>query len=74
MVVLRVSFQVQCVEQVVVPSIQKLVEDVEVPLTVVLVNYTGFLQQVVQDVSAHWCPLVTEKEKNGATVKSRFKL
>lgn len=62
MVVLRLSFQIQRGKQIVVSSIQKLIEDVEVPLTVVLVHYTGFFQQVVQDVTAHWCPLggVTE--------------
>lgn len=57
LVVLRVSLKVQRVKQVVIPSIQKLIEDVEVPLAVVLVYYTRFLQQVVQDVTANWCPL-----------------
>lgn len=65
-VVLRVSFQTQCVKQVIITSIQKLIEDVEVPLTVVLVYYSGFFQQIVQDVTAHWCPLgKVRAESNG---------
>lgn len=62
---LRVSFQVQCVEQVIVRSIQELIEDVEVPLTLVLVHHSWFLQQVVQDVTAHRCPLGKISKQDG---------
>lgn len=64
-VVLGDSFEVQRVEQVIVSSIQKLIEDVKVSLTVVLVHDTRFLQQVVQDVTTHRCPLeeVTQKDE-----------
>lgn len=66
LIFLRVSFQFQCTEQIIVSSIQELIEDVEVPLAVVLVHHPRFLQQVVQDVSPHWCPLeeVTRKDGN----------
>lgn len=66
LVALRVSFKFQRFEKLIVPSVQKLIEDVEVPLTVVLMYYTGFLQQVVDDVSAYWCPLaeVVEMDAN----------
>lgn len=53
LVLLWVSLKVQFIEQVVVCSIQELIEDVEVPLAVVLVHNPRFLQQVVQDVTAH---------------------
>lgn len=53
LVFLWVSLQIQFIEQVIVCSIQELIEDVEVPLTVVLVHNPRFLQQVVQDVTAH---------------------
>lgn len=65
-VALRVPLQSQRGKQVVVPSIQELVEDVEVPLTVVLVHDARLLQQVVQDVTAYWRPL------EGVTRNSRF--
>lgn len=57
LVFLWVSLKVQFIKQVVICSIQELIEDVKVPLTMVLVHNTGFLQQVVQDVTAHWRPL-----------------
>lgn len=47
LVALRVSFKVQHFKQVVIPPIQKLIEDVKVPLPVVLMYYTRFFQQVV---------------------------
>lgn len=47
LVALRVSFKVQHVKQAVIPSIQKLIENMEVPLAVVLMHYTRLLQQVV---------------------------
>lgn len=66
-VVLRVSLQVQRVEQVDVASIEELIEDVEVSFSVVLVHDSGFLQQVVQDVTSYWRSL-----KKVQTVASTF--
>lgn len=63
LVLLWVSLKVQIIEQVVICSVQELIEDVKVPLAVVLVHNAGFLQQVVQDVTAHWCPLEEVPQK-----------
>lgn len=65
LVFLWVSLKVQFIEQVVVCSIQELIEDVEVPLTVVLVHNPRFLQQVVQDVPAHWRSLGEVPQNDG---------
>lgn len=57
MILLWVLLKAQPPEQVLLPSLQQLVEDVEVPLAVVLVHNSGFLQEVVQDVAPNRSPL-----------------
>lgn len=52
-VALRVPFQAQPAQQLLLAAFQQLVEDVEVPLPVVLVHHPGLLQQVTEDVAAH---------------------
>lgn len=49
---LAVSLQAQPPQQVLFSSLHQLVENVEIPLTVVLVDHAGLLQQVAQDVTA----------------------
>lgn len=53
LVLLGVPLQAQAPQQVLLPSLDQLVEDVEVPLAVVLVHHAGLLQQVVDDVASH---------------------
>lgn len=50
-VMLGVSLQAQLVQEVVLSSLHKLVEDVEVPLPVILMHDPRLLQQVVQDMT-----------------------
>lgn len=57
MILLWVLLEAQPPQQVLLPSFQQLVEDVEVPLAVVLVHNSGFLQEVVQDVAPDRSPL-----------------
>lgn len=57
MILLWVLLKAQPPQQILLPSFQQLVEDVEVPLTVVLVHNSGFLQEVVQDVAPNRSPL-----------------
>lgn len=57
MILLGVLLKAQPPQQILLPSFQQLVEDVEVPLTVVLVHNSGFLQEVVQDVAPNRSPL-----------------
>lgn len=57
MILLWVLLKAQPPQQILLPSFQQLVEDVEVPLTVVLVHNSGFLQEVVQDVASNRSPL-----------------
>lgn len=56
-VLLGVSLQAQLVQQVVVPSFHYLIEDVKVPLPVILMNDPRLLQQVVEDVAPNCVPL-----------------
>lgn len=69
LVLLGVPLQAQTSQQVLLPSLNQLIEDVEVPLPVVLVNHTGLLQQVVDDVASHRGALPTcrwpERERGG---------
>lgn len=48
---LGVSLQAQLVQEVVLSSLHKLVEDVEVSLPVILMHDPRLLQQVVQDMT-----------------------
>lgn len=50
-VMLGVSLQAQLVQEVVLSSLHKLVEDVEVSLPVILMHDPRLLQQVVQDMT-----------------------
>lgn len=59
LVLLRVPLQAQASQQVLFPSLDQLIENVEVPLPVVLVDHAGLLQQVVDDVASHWGALTT---------------
>lgn len=54
---LAVSLQAHLVQQVVLPSLHQLVEDVEVSLPVILMHHPRLLQQVVQDMSSDSIPL-----------------
>lgn len=60
-VVLAVSLQAEPAEQIFLSTLHKLVEDVEVSLSVVLVDNTGLLQQVAQDVTTN-CTTLREKD------------
>lgn len=53
LVLLGVPLQAQAPQQVFLSSLNQLIEDVEVPLPVVLVNHAGLFQQVVDDVASH---------------------
>lgn len=53
LVLLGVPLQAQASQQVLLSSLDQLIEDVEVPLPVVLVNHPGLFQQVVDDVASH---------------------
>lgn len=59
-VVLAVSLQAEPAEQIFLSSLHQLIEDVEVSLSVVLVDHTGLLQQVTQDVTTN-CTALREK-------------
>lgn len=50
-VMLGVSLQAQLVQEVVLSSLHKLVEDVEVSLPVILMHDPRLLKQVVQDMT-----------------------
>lgn len=52
-VALRVPFQAQPAQRLLLTPLQQLVEDVEVPLPVILVHHPGLLQEVTEDVAAH---------------------
>ena len=52
-VALGVPLQAQPAQHLLLAPFQQLVEDVEVPLPVVLVNHSGLLQQVTEDVATH---------------------
>lgn len=69
LVLLRVPLQAQPPQQVLLPSLDQLVENVEVPLPMVLVDHAGLLQQVVDDVASHRGTLSTgqrpEREGGG---------
>ena len=51
-VVQAVSLKTELVQKIFLSSLHQLVEDVEVPLSVVLMHHPGLLQQIVEDVSA----------------------
>lgn len=69
LVLLSVPLQAQPPQQVLLPSLDQLVENVEVPLPVVLVDHAGLLQQVIDDVASHRGTLPTgqrpEREGGG---------
>lgn len=52
-VVLGVSFQTQPAQCLLLTSLQQLVEDMEVPLPVILVYNSGLLQEVTEDVATY---------------------
>lgn len=57
---LAVSLQAEPAEQILLSSLHQLIKDVEVSLSVVLVDHAGLLQQVAQDVTAN-CATLREK-------------
>lgn len=57
LVLLRVPLQAQAPQQVLLPTFDQLIENVEVPLSMILVDYARLLQQIVNDVASHWCAL-----------------
>lgn len=59
-VVLAVSLQAKPAEQIFLTSLHQLIEDVEVSFSMVLVDHTGLLQQVTQDVTTN-CTSLREK-------------
>lgn len=59
MVLLRVPLQAQAPQQVLLPTLNQLIEDVKVSLAVVLVDHSGLLQQVVDDVTPNGRALST---------------
>lgn len=59
---LAVSLQAEPAEQIFLSSLHQLIEDVKVPLSVVLVHHTGFLQQITQDVTTN-CTTLGDKAK-----------
>jgi hypothetical protein len=69
LVFLGVSLQSQLAEKVLFSSLEQLVENMEVPLAVVLVHNTGFLQQVVEDVATYRRPLgeVRNRDSQGTS-------
>lgn len=60
-VMLAFSLQAEPAEQILLSSLHQLVEDVEVSLSVVLVDHAGLLQQVAQDVTAN-CTTLRERD------------
>jgi hypothetical protein len=48
----EVSFQVQLIQKSIIGAAQKLIEDVEVSLVVVLVDDARLFKQIVQDIAA----------------------
>lgn len=65
LVLLGVPLQAQTSQQVLLSSLDQLVEDVEVPLPVVLVDHAGLFQQVVDDVASHRGALPTRRRPEG---------
>lgn len=61
-VALGVALQAQPEQRLLLTPLQQLVEDVEVPLPVVLVHHSGLLQEVTEDVAAHGGPLWAGKD------------
>lgn len=59
---LAVSLQAEPAEQIFLSSLHQLIEDVKVPLPVVLVHHTRFLQQITQDVTTN-CTTLRDKGK-----------
>lgn len=57
-----VLLQPQPPEQVFLPSLQQLVEYMEIPLAVILVHHPGLLKEVVQDVAPNGSPLNQGKQ------------
>lgn len=65
LVLLRIPLQAQASQQVFLPSFDQLIENVEVPLSVVLVDNAGLLQQVVDDVASNRGALPTGQRPGG---------
>lgn len=61
LVLLCVPLQAESPEQVLLATLNELIEDVEVSFSVALVHNTRFLQQVVYDVTPNWSTLPTRK-------------
>lgn len=59
-VVLAVPLQAEPAEQIFLSSLHQLVEDMEVSLSVVLVDHAGLLKQVTEDVTTN-CTALGEK-------------
>lgn len=59
---LAVPLQTEPAEQIFLSSLHQLIEDVKVPLSMVLVHHTGFLQEITQDVTTN-CTTLGDKGK-----------
>lgn len=77
LVLLGVPLQAQTSQQVLLSSLDQLIEDVEVPLPVVLVNHAGLFQQVVDDVASYRGALPAcqrpERERGGGVERGEDK-
>ena len=62
-VVIRLSRQLQLSQKARVLALEQLVEDVEVPLTLGLLDNSGLLQQVVVDVTTNGSTLDTHRDR-----------
>lgn len=61
LVLLQVPLQAQVSQKVLITPLDQLVENVEVPLPVVLVDHARLLEQIVDDVTSYWGSLPTEQ-------------
>lgn len=67
---LAVPLQAEPTKQIFFSSLHQLIEDVEVSLAVVLVDHTGLLQQVTQDMTTN-CSTLREKGNPCLSVESK---
>lgn len=61
LVLLCVPLQPETPEQILLATLNELIEDVEVSFSVTLVHDTRFLQKVVKDLTPNWSTLPTGK-------------
>ena len=69
-VVQAVSLKTELLQKIILSSLHQLVEDVEVPLSVVLMDHPGLLQQIVEDVSAQRFSLGIRAQLSSRPIRS----